>query len=106
MQSIAITTAATQTAFYHAGGRANFSANGTWGGTSLGIEINLADSTLSTLPAAPDNWVPLQDAAGTLAITDDYGNTTEPLAPCWIRPVTTGGTGIALTFNWKPVKFL
>lgn len=105
MQSLNITTVGTQEAFYHVGSSANFSLSGTFGGTSVGIEINLADSTANPLP---DNWVALADANGDIAVdgTGVLGYTTEPLAPCWVRAVTTGGAGIDLTFNWKTVKFI
>ena len=103
MISQTITTAGTQEAFYHTGGAANFSLSGTFGGTSVALEFNLADST-EALPAG--TWVPLQDSNGDLAITAEYGNTTLPLASCWVRAITTGGTGINLVLNWKPVKFL
>jgi len=98
-----ITTSAAQEVFYHGGGAANFSFTKTFGGTTLTIDLNF---DVAENPPNDDLWVPLQDGDGALSLTGDYANTTEPLAACWVRFTTTGGTGIDIEAMWKTVKFL
>lgn len=86
--------------FYHAGGAANFSFQGNFGGGSVAFEFNLDTSQ------TPDNdlWTSFREDGEDVVPTVDYGNSTVPLGPCWVRATPTGVTSVK--FIWSPVKFL